>query len=134
MVIPQRIAGKHYVEYYANPEKKVFITYAFSKKDGLKFITEPMRQVYAGIFVKELVLFYNEELDYYIYEENQGQKVITQSDSVILEDIPDDTGENKQNLLNLLLLALELQDDKTMLEVMEEYIKRKHADSLFQPL
>ena len=45
MVIPQRIAGKHYVEYYANPEKKVFITYAFSKKDGLKFITEPMRQV-----------------------------------------------------------------------------------------
>ena len=134
MVIPQRIAGKHYVEYYASPEKKVFISYAFSKKDGLEFVTEPMLQIYAGIFVKELVLFYNEELYYYIYEENQGQKVITQSDSVILEDIPDDTGENKQNLLNLLLLALELQDDKTMLEVMEEYIKRKHADSLFQPL
>ena len=134
MVIPQRISGKHYVEYYASPKKKVFISYAFAKKDGLKFVTEPMRQIYSGIFVKELVLFYNDELDYYIYEEEQGNKVITQSDCVVVEDISDDTGESKQNLLNLLLLAKEVQDDKTLLEVMEEYIKRKHADNLFKPL
>lgn len=134
VVIPQRISGKHYVEYYANPKAKVYISYAFARKDGLKFVTEPMRQIYGGVFVKELVLFYNDELEYYIYEENKDKKVITESDSVTLSGIPEDTGENKQNLLNVLLLALEMQDDKTLLSGMEEYIKRKHADSLFKPL
>ena len=55
----------------------------------------------------------------------RGKKVITESDSVTLEGIPEDTGENKQNLLNVLLLAMEMQDDKTLLNGMEEYIKRK---------
>ncbi len=134
VVVPQRVSGKYYVEYHANPKKKVYISYAFAKKEGLKFVTEPMKQIYPGIFVKELILFYNEELEYYIFEEEQGKKTITQSDSVTLEGIPEDTGENKQNLLNVLLLALEMQDDKTLLAGMEDYIKRKHADNLFKPL
>lgn len=133
-VIPQRISDKYYVEYRTNPKKKVYISYTFTGREASKFTLEPMRQVYDGIFVKELVMFYNEKLEYTIYEEEQDRRVLTQSDSITMEEIPESVGENKQYLLNFMLLALEVQDDKALLECMEEYLKCRHGDTLFKPL
>ncbi len=132
LMLPHKVSSKFYVEYKANPEKKVYINYAFAGKEKLKFVTEPMKQIYPGIFTKDFVLFYNEELEYYIYEEQQELRTITESASVTME-LSEDTGENRQDMLNLMLLAMELQDEKTLITSMEEYIRRKYAgDKLFK--
>ncbi len=136
LVIPKKIASKFYVEYKANPEKKVYISYAFAGRELLKFATEPMNQIYPGVFTKGFTLFYGEELDYYIYEEEQELelKTITESSSVKME-LSEETGENRQDLLNLMLLAMELQDEKTLITSMEQYIRRKHiTETLFLPV
>ena len=70
----------------------------------------------------------------YIYEEEQELKTITESSSVKME-LSEETGENRQDLLNLMLLAMELQDEKTLITSMEQYIRRKHiSDVLFLPV
>ena len=133
-VIPQKITNKCYIEYKANPNKKVYINYTFLEREALKFTTEQMKQIYPGIFTKDVTLFYGEELDYYIYEEEQEIKTITESDSIKME-FSEETGESRQDLLNLMLLAMELQDEKTLITSMEEYIRRKHmGDVLFWPV
>jgi hypothetical protein len=135
--IPHGICNKYYAEYKCNPEHKVTIHYRLEQQEGLEedFTCETMQNIYQGIHVKGFVLFYNETLQYYVTEENEQGEGITESISVQLDKNMDGNSENQYILLNLMLMSKEMQDEKTLLELMKQYTKVDYSiHKLFKPL
>lgn len=142
MPVPHKIQDKFYVEYKCNPKKKVTISYQLEGQEETEFVTEAMKPVYSGIFVKEFVLFYNETLQYYITEEdweNTEEKIkerkITESASAVINKLADVKDETSYNLINIMLITKEMQDEKTLLEIMKYYVQLSYIGSqLFKPI
>jgi len=127
--LPGRMADKFYAEYKTDPKNKVFIHYRLENQDsGEEFITERMQNVYLGIHVKEFILFYHEMLQYYITEEYENEEMITESFNVCFDKEMEEE-ETKYNQINLMLMAGEMKDDKTSLDLMENYIKTEYIVS-----
>lgn len=135
VAIPYCIANKEFVEYKTNPDHMVTLHYRLENEDNHEdYISVPMQNVYGGIFVREFVLFYNETLQYYITEQNGDGDNIMISKTLSSNNRPEDE-ETKYSLLNLMLMTRELQDEKTLLELMENYVKTEYAlQALFRPL
>lgn len=55
------------MEYHTSPEAKVTLVYALDTGLGraLEYKTEPLKNVYEGIFTKPFTMFYGEILHYY---------------------------------------------------------------------
>ena len=92
-----------------------------------------MKNVYLGIHVKEFILFYNENVQYYITEEEEeGQLAITESVNVQLDHNMKLEEDTRYNQLNFMLTALDVQDDKTLMESISNYYKLNYVtDKLF---
>ena len=79
--------------------------------------------MYGGIFSKEFMLFFGERLQYYVTEEVNGREMLTLSDSVSVEETISDSLDSRYNILNSMVVAKTLQDDATLMELMEEYVE-----------
>jgi hypothetical protein len=133
--LPEQITNQFYVEYKTDPSKKVFIHYRLVNKKESSFITEPMANVFMGIHVKEFFLFYHELLQYYISEEQEEEAMITESLHVHYDKEELEEDETKYHQINLMLMAKEMHDDATLVELMEHYIRKEYIISqCFQPL
>jgi len=79
--LPHELLDRVYVQYSTNPKNIVRINYMVD--DGSKktnnFIEEDMRNVFGGIFVKDFILFSDEQVQYYISERNEFSETITES-------------------------------------------------------
>ncbi|SFR92001.1 DUF5717 family protein [Anaeromicropila populeti] len=136
MHIPHCIANKYFVEYRTNPNNKVMIHYTIESdtSDGMKFRQEEMKDMCYGIFVKEFILFHNERLMYYITEDDGMEETITESIHVQYEQ-DFSSEDNKFSFLNLMLMAREVQDSKTVMELMRQYLETEAiVAQMFQPL
>jgi hypothetical protein len=124
--LPKRIAERCYVEYKTNPKRQVFLHYRLLKNSNSEeFITECMTNVFLGIHVKEFVLFYNEELQYYVTEELENEVSRTDIFQISYErDIQ--PSNSKYNRINTMLEALEAQDESSLLDMMAEYVKTEY--------
>lgn len=134
--IPFSMHDKYYVEYHTDMRNRVRINYCLT--DGTEdtgFVTEDMTDKGYGIFIKEFTLFYGEMLQYYISEEKGGESVITESCEVSLEPELIGTDETRYHQLNLIITAREMNDNKTMQKLLENYIKNDYiCKRLFKPL
>ena len=52
----------------------------------LRFTSEMMRDVFYGIRVKEFILFYEDDLQYYIIEDHEGEVNITESNNILVDE------------------------------------------------
>lgn len=135
MYLPGEITDQYFVEYITNPGHTVKIHYLIEDEEkNQEYITETMENVYHGIFVKTFTLFYNEILQYYITETDGVEENITES-IMVKVDVDFDAEEDRYNQLNLMLMAQEMQDEKTLLELMDHYIKTDYgAKEVFKML
>lgn len=124
--LPKRITERYYVEYRTNPRKQVFIHYKLVRNNGGgEYTTELMPNTFLGIHVKEFMLFYNEELHYYISEEQEERVNI--SDTFVIKFMPDDmTDDTKYNRINRMLMALESESCDGLLDMMEDYVGKEY--------
>ncbi|MFG6328657.1 MAG: hypothetical protein K1W06_04175 [Lachnospiraceae bacterium] len=141
--LPIHIMDAQYVEYIAEPGCEVKIHYLISQgqkiqssDSGEEFITETMRDVFEGIRVKEFVLFQDELLQYYISETDGNGERITRSVSVHFDESMDDAREgSRYHTLNTMMIAKEMHDDATLIDLMEEYAReRENVKRLFKPI
>ncbi len=124
--LPDQILDQHIVSFHADPRKRVYIHYRMDKDKGQQYITEPMKDSFMGIRTKSFLLFYHETLQYYITVETDDDKEIMES--VILQyecDNPEDDHSN-YNHINLMLMALEMKEDTTLIDLMCNYAKREY--------
>ena len=83
-----------FVEYKGRPTSRVIIHYCIEHENGMEteYRKEEMDNLYAGIFVRKLILFSGDEIKYYITEENGNREQLTQS-SVLKKE----TGEENES-------------------------------------
>ncbi len=134
--IPRVMRDKYYVEYHTDPSRRVQIHYGFCGDDRSDSYTdEEMRNVAYGIFVKEFILFYGEVLQYYISEIGEEQNLITESSEVSIEPELIGGEENRYHQLNLIMTAKEMQDEKTVIKLIENYAMNDYVvKRLFSPI
>lgn len=123
----QEMADKTIVEYRAEPHTRVCIHYVLLHENGEsdEYSAEYMREVYAGVFFKEFILFFGESLQYYITEERNGDEQLTESGTLQKSDIRGNEAESRYHLVNDIVISKTLEDFDTMDHLLEEYYKKE---------
>ncbi len=124
---PPCMADKLYVEYRTVPKSRVMISYLFDSEGEGQFVKEEMRHIGYGVFVKEFILFYEEVLQYYITEERDGESQITESFYRKLDAVKVHDETTKYGQINLILTAQDMKDEKTTMEMLENYYRREYT-------
>lgn len=116
---------KTVVEYRTNPGNRVLLHYIFEtgSTNEQTYRTEEMRNIFGGVFSREFILFFGENLQYYITEEENGKEMLTYSDSISLNDTSDTHADSRYSLINDMVVSRTVQDELTLLKLMEEYVE-----------
>ena len=88
---------------------------------------EEMEDAGYGIFEKELILFYGESLQYFITEESEQGTEIVESRIISHMETEMASGTTKYGKINEILMTRELQDEKTLFSLLEQYYKEEYA-------
>ena len=73
--VPPEIRNKYYVEYHGSKYIRP-VLYVRIKPEDTDFRREEMRRVYQGIYVKDIVLFSDDELNYMIYDSSVSEEPV----------------------------------------------------------
>jgi len=123
---------KYIIEYITDPKVRVDIIYNMGDDDT--FCNEEMKDVFFGIRSRSFILFYGDNLQYYIVEDNKGDNKITESLNLnVINSEQDD--ESRYGKINLMLMTKEMKDEETLIDTMKglaitDYI----TQSIFAPL
>ncbi|MDE5598242.1 MAG: hypothetical protein K2J04_10465, partial [Lachnospiraceae bacterium] len=131
------LQDKSILEYRAQPGHRVTIHYLLQQAggDGQEYVKETMKDMFAGICVKEFVLFFGERLQYYIMDSSGEGEQLTQSGTVNVNDSSTGQTGSRFNLLNDIMIGKTLQDYDTVDKLLEEYYKKDFmVDKLFTEL
>ena len=132
--LSDRITDRSYVEYYSNPKKQVFLHYRLLN-DNEEFITELMPNVLLGFHMKSFILFYNEELEYYVTEEWDQEINVSDRYRLKVEDMNSSKEDSKYKRINNMINKLDMQDEQGLLNMMADYIEREYIISkCYEPL
>ncbi len=133
--LPENMEDKVYIEYRSNPEHRVTIQ-IMTRQDGKRVMKEEaMRNVCYGIFIKEIILFSQETVEYIIKDES-GQEVITSERCMLTGPAGDLTGSKTRfSSINAIINARNAKDRGRSIELLNDYVKREFAISqLFKPI
>ena len=126
IALPAYMLDKYYVEYRANPKHKLKIHYSCGYEDE-EMKEEEMEDAGYGIFEKELILFYGESLQYFITEESEQGTEIVERRIISHMETEMASGTTKYGKINEILMTRELQDEKTLFSLLEQYYKEEYA-------
>jgi len=126
IALPAYMLDKYFVEYRTNPENKLIIHYSCGMEDE-ELKEEEMTDAGYGIFEKELILFYGESLQYFITEESERGTEIVESRIINHTETDVSFGTTKYGKINEILVTKELQDEKTLYSLLEQYYKEEYA-------
>lgn len=122
------------IEYRTNPRHQVTIHYLMDGETDSPYKEEKMRKLYEGIYIKEFLLFFGENLQYYITEEEKGTGniQITESNQIRRNDISLYHNQNKFDLINDMLVSKILNEEQTLPEMMDNFLKKQYlVEGLF---
>ena len=119
----ESLADKTLISYKTEPKSRVVIHYLKNEEadDGIGYSREEMKEVYFGVYVKDFVLFYGEELQYYITEEQENQEQLTESGILQRDENREFGKESRYQLINEMSIGETLQDYDTVSQILEEY-------------
>ena len=136
ITMPEYVADKFYVQYVADPDAKVTIHYCLDENGevDLKFSAENMKDVFYGIRVKEFILFYEDNLQYYIVEAKDEDIVVAESNNILVDDC-DTEEETRYNKINLMLMTRDMSDERTLIDAMKSLVETDYlAEEMFKLL
>ena len=118
------------MEYHTRGGVRARIHYVMMHENGQAedYLSEYMQEVYSGVFFKEFVLFFGENLQYYIMEESENEEQLTESGSLQKSDIMNESPDSKYEIINDMMISMTLQDDTTLDHLIEEYYRREYLD------
>ena len=114
-----------FVEYMTDPEKKVMIHYRITDDIGneKEFQTRSMDENYQGVYSCDFVLFYGEKLQYYITEESDGERDPVRSELVERDVTRRGRTDSRYDLINDMLLCESVNDDLSLTDLMDQYLR-----------
>lgn len=114
---------KTMIEYRTSPDRKCIVHYRLDSDPGNDYRTREMRQMYDGIYVSEFVLFFGEQMQYYITEEGQ-EETLTESGTIQKSDIVGGQIPCRYSLINDICIGETLQDFDTVDSLIDEYYRK----------
>ena len=108
-------------------EKETIVDKIMGNEKEEQYYHEKMEEIFIGHYQKAFIVFQNEKLMYYITEKHDGVEETTQSDGVLMDASLDREEESRFASLNLMMLSKELKDEKTLEELMLQYMKLNHV-------
>ena len=126
LLSPYQLDDKTCVEYHTDPEASVTLYYRLDTGLGIEeeYKSEPLKNVYEGIFTKTFTLFFGETLHYYFLTEKNGKTAKT-SERVISMSRVDGTPMSKYQLLNQMLSARHLDKDREVAAELKKYLRQE---------
>ena len=119
-----QLYDKKIVEYHSKMDGKVKIFYRVNHGEQQ---VESLFSTYENTYVKEFILYSDEELEYYFQEEANGQKVITETETYVKEHVSN--YEGKYGRLNQMIQA----DPEEQMQYMVQYRREEElAKELFR--
>ncbi|SCX76096.1 hypothetical protein SAMN05660668_00163 [Pseudobutyrivibrio sp. AR14] len=85
--IKYHLYDKHFIEFNSDPRQSITIAYSVN---GGQAVEEDMIEMYDGLYVKQFILFYGDELKYEIYCDEQSEEPL-KSDTFVASDELDNT-------------------------------------------
>ena len=83
--IKYHLYDKHFIEITTEKRKSVNIVYSIN---GQSAVEEDMIEMYDGLYVKQFILFYGDELRYEIYCDDVSEEPL-KSDTIVMSDEPE---------------------------------------------
>lgn len=125
------LSDKTIVEYRVRPGGKARIHYVVMNENGEadEYLSEYMTDVYGGVCFKEFVLFFGENLQYYITEEYDGAEELTESGLIQKSDIGSYSNNNRYGVINDMLISKTLQDYDTLDQLLEDFYRKEYWNS-----
>lgn len=122
---PYQLSDKTYVEYRANPKSRVVIHYRLGGEEN-GFKTEPMKNMYEGIFVKEFTLFYGDELTWHLVEELDNQTITTEDQTIYYTKKSKPEGNSQYDLINHMMEAIQTGNKQAVEDNKQTYIEQNY--------
>ena len=129
-----QVEDKVFVEERFSRGSKVAIHYSLhqGKDEVTSYKSEPMRDMYQGIFTKEFLLFYGETLTYYLTVELDGETKTTPRRQIALHGV-EASGRTRYKLLNQILASRALGNQEAMDTAVKLYLKQEaFVESVFK--
>ncbi|MCM1216293.1 MAG: DUF5717 family protein [Lachnospiraceae bacterium] len=125
--LQQELTDKTIIEYRATSGGRACIHYVMLYENGEsdEYKAEYMRDVYGGVCFREFVLFFGENLQYYITEEVNGEEQLTESGTIQNSDAGTGAENGRYQLLNDIVLSRAMEDYDTMDDLLEEYYRKE---------
>lgn len=121
----ESLADKTILSYKTAPKSRVMIHYIKNGEENQSqgYQKEEMKEVYFGVYVKDFVLFYGEQLQYYITEEQENQEQLTESGILQREENRENGMESRYQMINEMTIAKNLGDYSSTRQMLEKYWK-----------
>lgn len=126
-LVPEDILGEssriyHYFEYNSQPDQEVYFYYRIADEEQYQRIR--MKHVTLGMYIVSIVIFYNEEIQYYIDEKSKdGKRDIKLCDIYIKRDLLEEAAaESLFDLINTLEISKEMNDELSIERTIESYL------------
>ena len=127
--LPEDMDDKLYIEYRSNPEHRIMIMIA-SRQDGKRVVREEsMRNVCYGIFIKEIVLFAQETIEYVITDDDGENVTGTEKQTVTGRDDPTNRSKSRFSRINAIISARNAKDKGAAVALLNDYVKNEFAIS-----
>lgn len=127
---------KTMVEYRTTSGARVMIHYLIQEEGagGEEYTHEEMRDMFGGICVSDFILFFGEQLKFYITEESEAGEQLVMSDVIRKGDAGEDIHEGRFGVLNDIMIGKTLQDYDTVNDLLAAYFRQDHmVDQIFTP-
>jgi len=130
--LPESLEDKFLIEYRTNPKHHVTLDYSY-RGSGKRVRREfPMRDICYGIFIRDLILFDGETVDYVISDESDRE-----GDDTVVSERAELSGGDKAignhgsrfAQINEIIKAQQARDADRAMELLNRYIKNEFAIS-----
>lgn len=126
VMVPYEIENTVLIQYYSGTDKGVFLC---EEREPGEYEPIPMRQVFPGVYIYEMLLFEGEERKCYIYEEELDEKT-----DIMSVTRPDSAGGTPGffRMVNQMITAKNTGDQRRYEELRRRYESDRYAaDQLF---
>ncbi len=121
--IPEDVACMTFIEYRTEEDKEVSIYYLAPDRE--EFQSGKMNNICHGIFTFPYLLFYGEQLKYYIKEREQGQEHVTESREIAVSREHTWNSDSVYGILNDMMVCSQMREEQSLNELAKEYYIRK---------
>lgn len=124
ITIDYPIMNQYILEIRSNPQDRVVLHYQIAEKgdfDEQHYQVEEMNQIGYGIFTKELILFFGEELSYFVVENKSDQIYTSSVEHISYTTLETEGRQDRYSRLNAMLYDKKMGKLQGLAEKKEEY-------------